>query len=257
MGVKRRGVLVGLAMLGSIGLMGGCSLLRPAVPTYRYRLTVEVDTPQGLRTGSSVIEVATSVASKLALRPGELSWRVRGEAVAVDLPGGKVLFALLSKPGQAEGAYLWALSALTDRGWRGWANEQDYIATVKKVVERRYVAVLPRIAASSLRWWEKPRPTDPAIDYPMLVTFTDLADPKTVAKVDSDDLAASFGPGVKLRRITVQMTDVPVTVGIEKRLGWVKSYYDRRLDGHRYGDSALPSNLLSSGNFTTELSKYR
>ena len=65
-------------------------------PTYRYRLTVEVETPEGLRTGSSVIEVQTDVASKLSIStPGQVRTRVRGESVAVDLPGGKTLFALL------------------------------------------------------------------------------------------------------------------------------------------------------------------
>ncbi len=30
---------------------------KDATPDYRYRLTVEVDTPDGVKTGSSVIEV--------------------------------------------------------------------------------------------------------------------------------------------------------------------------------------------------------
>lgn len=57
--------------------------------------------------------------------------------------------------------------------------------------------------------------------YPMLVTFTDLSDPTSVAEVDPDDLAATFGKGVRLKRITVQITDDPVTTGIEERLGWL------------------------------------
>ena len=41
--------------------------------------------------------------------------------------------------------------------------------------------------------------------------------------IDPDDLAATFGEGVGLKRIAVQMTDDPVTTGIEQRLGWVPS----------------------------------
>ena len=55
--------------------------------------------------------------------------------------------------------------------------------------------------------------------YPMLVTFTDIDDPSSVQRVDPANLAASFGPGVTLKRITVEVTKDPVTTGIEKRLG--------------------------------------
>ena len=58
---------------------------------------------------------------------------------------------------------------------------------------------------------------------PMLVRFGDLNDPKSVERADPEHLDASFGPGVKLARATVQLTDEPVTMGIEKRLGWVVS----------------------------------
>ena len=54
-----------------------------------------------------------------------------------------------------------------------------------------------------------------------LVTFGDLDDPTSVEEVDPDDLAATFGEGVSLKRITVQMTDDLVTTGIEERLGWL------------------------------------
>jgi hypothetical protein len=50
------------------------------------------------------------------------------------------------------------------------------------------------------------------------VTFGDIKDPTSVARVDPDDLAASFGAGVKLKAITVEITDDAVTTGIEKRL---------------------------------------
>src|SRR5207253_11489286 len=61
--------------------------------TYRYRMTVYVDTPAGPRSGSSVIEVVYSPPVLM----GHSQSDVRGEAVAVDLPGG-TLFALLRSP---------------------------------------------------------------------------------------------------------------------------------------------------------------
>ncbi|MDR4487070.1 MAG: hypothetical protein R3B83_06040 [Nitrospirales bacterium] len=56
----------------------------------------------------------------------------------------------------------------------------------------------------------------------LLVTFTDLTDPTTVKKVDPENLAATLGPGVSLKRITLEITDEPVTEGkIEQVLGWL------------------------------------
>ncbi|MCA9468988.1 MAG: hypothetical protein KC643_26590, partial [Nitrospira sp.] len=50
----------------------------------------------------------------------------------------------------------------------------------------------------------------------------DLTDPKTVQKVDPENLAATFGPGVELKRITLEITDEPVTEGkVESLLGEV------------------------------------
>ena len=54
----------------------------------------------------------------------------------------------------------------------------------------------------------------PRRQYPMLVTFADVADPTTVARLDPDNLAASFGPGVALRGMTLEITDDPVTKGV-------------------------------------------
>jgi hypothetical protein len=214
MDAKRRGVLVGLALLVPVGLMGGCAA-KPYFPAYRYRLTVEVDTPQGLRTGSSVIEVVSGMVDDGAVVIG-VGTRVRGEAVAVDLPGGKVLFALLSKPNSAEGASEYAHDALITKRWSG---KDEYLADLNAMLRRRDTAVLPRHIPPAYP------SAPPATSYPMLVTFGNIADPKTVAVVDPDNLAASFGRGVKLRRITVQMTDAAVTVGIEKRLGWFGSVH--------------------------------
>jgi hypothetical protein len=63
------------------------------------------------------------------------------------------------------------------------------------------------------------RPGDEIVDnYPQLVHFRDVRDPKSVAAVDPAHLDAAFGPGVRLKRITVQVTGDPVTRGIEGRL---------------------------------------
>ncbi len=58
-------------------------------------------------------------------------------------------------------------------------------------------------------------------NYPLMVTFTDIADPASVTRVDLANLAATFGPGYALTSLTLETTDEPVTSGrVEKVLGW-------------------------------------
>ena len=52
-----------------------------------------------------------------------------------------------------------------------------------------------------------------------------LADPASVERVDPDDLTTPFGPGYRIRRITLAITDDPVTETIERRLGWLPNVY--------------------------------
>ena len=55
----------------------------------------------------------------------------------------------------------------------------------------------------------------PRKHWPMMVRFGDIHDPKSVEKVEPEAI------GVK--RITLETTSDPVTAGIEKRLGWLKT----------------------------------
>jgi hypothetical protein len=67
-------------------------------------------------------------------------------------------------------------------------------------------------------------------DYTLLVTFTDMTGPQTVQKADPDNLAATFGPGVLLKRITAEIADGPLTEGkIESVLGWLNDIKKIRL----------------------------
>ena len=93
----------------------------------------------------------------------------------------------------------------------------------------------------------------PLKHIPFLVRFRDEKDPKTVEAVDPSNLAASFGVGVRLKRVTMETTSDAVTTSIEKRLGWLGQYYAMRLDGDRSVAHAVPppslANALSSGTF--------
>ena len=242
--MARRTFFGGALAFWAVLLAAGCSLIEPS-ETLRYRLTVEVDTPQGVKSGYSVWEYKVTDV-KVGFRP--LKTDYRGEAVAVDLPGGRTLFALLtSGDGLPE--------------YPEWVILEHFRATpeYKTDWERAFLTVFPDWRNNRESWIVPPvlppiaQSDPPRSGYPMLVTFTDIADPSSVKLVDPADLAASFGPGVKLKRITVEITDDPVTSGIEKRLGWLPNVY-QLLRGTKFKPEGIPVGDFQ-GLFSTELSK--
>lgn len=231
-----------LAALALTGCGGGGPDL---APDYRYRLTVEVDTPAGLRTGSSVIEVEQRL-GRAGSSPAhsQVYRRVRGEAVAVDLPDGKTLFALLRSENNVDWASQVFVYLAPQREGEPFEEQLD------NVLEVTGEQTLPRM-------WPPVGHLGERSAYPMLVTFGDIDDPTSVARVDPDDLAASFGEGVRLRRIAVELTDDPVTTAIEERMGWLQPLWPNKLNGDRFEDFGKPelAARLSPNSFSTEIGK--
>ncbi|MBK8174859.1 MAG: hypothetical protein IPK66_06190 [Rhodospirillales bacterium] len=223
-----------------------CSQMFPS-GTWRYRMTVAVETPEGLKTGSAVREV--TVRRGIALTPESLpSVQSKGEAVAVDLGQRGVLFALISYDDYLTvfSAFGWTSGGTTPDGIKYFSNLKDAKATLT-----------PK-------------------QYPMLVTFKDISDPKTVERVietdwcrekdengtcikeeffvKADHFEELFGRGVKLKEITIEMVNDPVTWGIQNKLPWLSQYYGQMFDGQRFNtiNSTLPlANSLSAGAFST------
>lgn len=168
--------------------------------SYNFQMTVAVETPEGVKSGSSVYSVSAGNLPKLLPEEASRSMVIKGEAVAVDLPGGRTLFALL-KTNSGSLARL-SMKALDPSFVSG---SYDTVASARRLGNRKDM---------------KESAVVPPEDYPMLVTFGDLGDPKSVELVDSDDLSASFADGVMLKSVTVEITDDPVTGGIDERFPW-------------------------------------
>lgn len=213
-------------------------------PAYRYRLTVEVETPEGLRSGSSVIEVQTSLASSSSIAsPGSVSHRVRGEAVVVDLPDSRTLFALLRSDVDMD----WASRVMFMLARQGVPDAEDpFLARFNNLLKLKGTIELPRT-------WQDVAHRNEESAYPMLVTFDDLDEPTSVDRVDPENLAAKFGAGFSLKRITVELTDSKVSSGLRGRLKWLSDYPEPRLDPE-YEGSTDPnlSQRLWHGDFIKE-----
>lgn len=229
--IGRRGVIVMLTATTGVLALGGCGLLNSSY-TYRYKITVEIETREGLKTGFAVHE---TIVGKSNVDLGELSakrgMRTRGEAVAVDLPGGQTLFALMPDSRLTQ--------SVLDPEWKN-----DWVESAMRITSGNTPkGPLPMTPG-------KPRPVGLETGYPMLVTFTDISDPASVKLVDPDDLAASFGPGVKLKRIIIEITSDPVSTGIETRLVWLGKHPEPRLDNNfRPTPSPTLAQKLRHGDF--------
>lgn len=184
-----RGVLGLLVGAVSVLTLGGCS---GQVSTLRYRLTVEVDTEDGLKTGSSVLEDAFNPGNSYEF---SASRRIHGEAPTVDLGGGRYLFVLLSGPTEKRSMQNMISQMFEYPEYPSPAKSIKLVDRFAEANDSRPLIII------------KPE------DYPGLVTFDNVNDPKSVREVD---------PG-RVRKMTVQVVDEdePLTQGIEQRLKWL------------------------------------
>ena len=232
------------ASLGLAMVLGACG--GPA--EVRYKVTVEVDDNGAARSGSSVWSFRLSKPTLALASPYDAKFR--GEAVAVDLGGDKLLFALLvDEEGNSSTGIMWPEHLFKDlsSGSERVRNIRDIASHVG--LSRELQRFRPAISSSR----------KPMVQYPLLVRFRDLDRPDSLEAVAPDALDQAFGPGVKLKQISVQITDEQVTTGIKKRLPWLEAV--GRVRGtlipnppRRLRDSA-PIQLVGSGDFTTELYK--
>jgi hypothetical protein len=184
------------------GLLGGYWLIWPSY-SYGFRLIVDVDTPSGLKTGSSVLNMVWR--SQVPIGPRGAVTQVKGEAVFVDLGGGRNLIATLGF------------------GPNGSQDRMEYLAfdAFKNVGRPMNIETLAKAQGSAPLSGEL---------IPTFVTFTDLNDPKTARVVRPDEFSTVFGEGVAFRGARIELTNDPVTKGIEARLPWLSHVEKYRTD---------------------------
>jgi hypothetical protein len=194
--------------VGPLGLLAALVIgdqIRINRPGHKYRLAVEVETPEGVKSASGVMSVHPDRGYS---RKG--STLTKGDAVWVDLGGGKNLVALLAqrddKGLDLDGTNFVALRAFNAAGRKTTFNAMNQMTGTAPVTG----ALIPVLAA-----------------------FSDISDPATMRVVKPDDLQATYGKGFALRSVTVEavpngmwpldfggVLGEPVTRGIEAKLPW-------------------------------------
>ena len=194
--------------LGPVALLAALVIgdqIRINRPGHKFRLTVEVETPAGVKSASGVMSVHPDRGYSRGGRT-----RAKGDAMYVDLGGGKNLLALLAH-----------IDKSVD------LDDINYVAL------RAYKAAGRNVSFNEMSKQTGAVPVTGAL-IPVLVTFTDINDPGTARAVPPDDIAAALGNGFRLQAVSVEAVPnglwpldfggplgEPVTRGIEAKLPWL------------------------------------
>ena|SRR6218665_155789 len=213
----------------------------------RYKMTVEVETPEGIKTGSSVREISMVSRPEMLAEGNDTHMTLeKGEAVVVDLGERGVLFALLSGPSSGSDHDVW-------------------------VILRAFPSSCPEGAVSkcSIRYYSNIKtPETKMLDlnnYPTFVKFKDTAEPLSVEIVskyaersmpdgyggEARSIKEVFGSGVSIKSVKIEVTkDIARNGELARVLPWLKNIKGRYLHG---GSSTLGAPYgLSSRNFFKE-----
>lgn len=174
--------------------------------SWRYKMIVSVETPEGIVTGSAVRQMGNDTAGSFIPEVGNPA-DVRGEAVVVDLGKRGVLFALISHQSDLE---FYNAFPVPGKPFNNGGSTPEGI---------QYYASLPAGTKGTLN------PEYPP-GYPKLVTFKDINDPISVTETQvwerksdglfvlkQDRMEELFGQGVRLKDITLEITDESMTWG--------------------------------------------
>ncbi|TPQ38369.1 hypothetical protein C2U70_09010 [Bradyrhizobium guangdongense] len=195
-----------IGVLGLLAVLVAGDQIRIHRPGHKYRLTVEVETPAGIKSAAGVLAV---VPDRGYSRGGKTV--THGEAVFVDLGQGKNLVALLAH-----------LDKALD------LDDVNYVAL------RAYGAARgSRVSFNELNRMSGVVPVQGPL-IPVLVTFGDPNDPATARIVAPDQAEAVLGVGYKLHGLTAEIVPnglwpidfggflgEPVTRGLTAKLPWL------------------------------------
>jgi hypothetical protein len=210
--------------------------------SYRYKLTLAVNTPDGIKRGSTVAEV---LFRDVSIPERGTMHKLHGQALYLDLgPGARPLIALLTSQLHPTYRPVVVIGGEAQRWLRDAGPSIRLMCSIYGIAPSAdYMDDVPRIAR--LRGPHNITPED----LPDLVTFADINDPKSVIQVDPNNLQAALGPGVSWNEITLESTDEPITTGIKAKLPWIPAYRHRMLDGNSLSYGKTLANTLGAFDF--------
>lgn len=191
---------------------------------WRYRLTINIETPEGIKSGSAIQEIYYPPADKNIYAPSNQGIP-HGEAVYIDLGQRGVVFAIMPDPSNSVGAFKRLIT--------------NVFPTVPRIHEQiRYPEILKHY--NDLKNVKDEVPPE---FYPKLVGFKDINNPKTIElvyqrkegsianmkQVETDRLEDFYGKGVKIKNMTLEMTDDPLEWKLGDKLSWIENMSEKEI----------------------------
>jgi hypothetical protein len=182
--------------------------------THHFRLSLSVETPDGVRTASSVLKVTYRWVQTLGSGPAT-GYDLKGEAVFLDLGQGRNIIMLLAHgpTGDSVDAIAWLPTSALLGLPSGWSAFEALANGGKKLA-----------GSTELK--------PPLI--PTIITFSDLKDPATARVITPEDYGYLFGAGTRFKGVKLEMvpvgiwplnligiTGTPVTRGIEGKMAFL------------------------------------
>ena len=249
-----RGLLVAVVTLMLTGL-SACSDL----PDYRYKMTVHVATPDGDKAYSSVREVHSQYVSSVMSSSGRtIKDTLKGEAVIMDLPDGRTVYALLSRPddpdyatyvtGPALGPHIPHAADRDDLSAKPGTFLDEIVSRRRAMLALKGAYDLPRTVTHNPSHRDDYKPQEM---WPMFVTFDDPKDPASVREVSSES--------IDVQNVTIEITDELATQQVQLKLPWLVSYGKTHgsliPNPPRYLKDSTPIQRVSSTYFSSKLYK--
>lgn len=172
--------------------------------TFRYRMGVTLDTPDGLKAGQGVMEVEYSWPFlDRFFAVGEREYRVTGESIPIKLRNGGIILVLLTSD----------LSRSRKSIDCARLPLFAYDFSMEKSRSKEDFDRMKKIGRGDI----------PLSMLPTIVFLSNAADPKTIKIVDPENVSATLGSGYALMAAFVEPTDAPVTDILTSELPWLAS----------------------------------
>jgi hypothetical protein len=210
----------------------------------RYRLTLEVQDGDQIKTGSSVVEAYYDVQPDWSWSGPDTHLRkLVGNAPTVDLGERGLLFltfaSVTNSPDHIRARreqFFCAMEDIWCLPFAAYGKKGGGVATGVGPDFSKRTAALEELLRQT-----GPRDV-PFVVLPQLGRFLDIHDPLTLVRVSPYDLAGSFGTGVELKRVILELADAPVTPPPDIWPQWLK---ERGMSGKLKGwPEVLPPRRL-------------
>lgn len=213
----RVGLIVIVVLI--ISIIAAFAVTDYVVPTtWRYKITVEVKTPDGTKSGSAIREVRAWKNAAKFFNPDvkPITYEVIGEAVVVDLSVDGSLFYLVGNHDEVQNAF-----------FKDTFLEEDRIRKINKL----------KIGSKA-----------ELLEIADFVVFQDLNDSQNIKSISFKDFQENFNDQISFKRIVVEKTDQPLTFGnVRSVLPWI----DAKNIGLSFADPNIkdPAKYLTKESF--------